>query len=144
MFKIIIIILIYLVLTVQSESDFREDIINLDKEQKLVDKLLKKYDKKSRPSGTLSVKFALNLNQIINLIEKDQIMILNAFIDHEWTDKRLTWNPLDFGNISIIRLYGDQIWTPDTFVYSTADHSGFLLPQTGAYFVINYQGANIF
>lgn len=94
MFKIIVFILIYLDISAQSNNDYREDIINLDKEQELIDKLLKKYDKKSRPSGTLNVKFALNLNQIINLIEKDQIMILNAFIDHEWTDKRLTWSKL--------------------------------------------------
>jgi hypothetical protein len=26
------------------------------------------------------------------LIEKDQIIVLNAFIDHEWTDERLSWS----------------------------------------------------
>lgn len=92
MFKIIFAIILYLELTIQVEHNYRQDIINRDKEQELIDKLLKKYDKKSRPSGTLNVKFSLNLNQIINLIEKDQIMVLNAFIDHEWIDKRLTWS----------------------------------------------------
>lgn len=94
MFKIIFLIIIYLELTVLAEQNFRQDTINRDKEQELIDKLLNKYDKKSRPSGTLNVKFALNLNQIINLIEKDQIMVLNAFIDHEWIDKRLTWSKI--------------------------------------------------
>ncbi len=42
--------------------------------------------------GGIQVKFALNLYHIIRLIEKDQIMVLNAFIDHEWTDKRLAWS----------------------------------------------------
>ena len=36
-----------------------------------------------------------------------------------------------------------HIKSPDTFVYTTADQSGFLLPQTGAYFVINHQGKKI-
>ena len=51
----------------------------VDKEQILIDKLLKNYNKKLRPSGTVQVKFALNLNQIIKLIEKDQIFMLNVF-----------------------------------------------------------------
>jgi hypothetical protein len=63
----------------------------VDMEQALIDKLFKNYNKKLRPAGTVEVKFALNLNQIINLIEKDQIIVLNVFIDHEWTDNRLKW-----------------------------------------------------
>ncbi|CAF0711272.1 unnamed protein product [Brachionus calyciflorus] len=113
---------------------------NLGKEQELIEKLLKNYNKKLRPSGTLNVKFALNLNQIINLIEKDQIIVLNAFIDHEWVDKRLSWDPEEYGNITLIRISGDQIWTPDTFIYTTADQSGFLIPQSGAYFVVRSEG----
>lgn len=60
-------------------------------EQQLIDNLLKDYNKKLRPSGTVQIKFALNLNQIIKLVEKDQIFMLNVFIDHEWIDNRLTW-----------------------------------------------------
>lgn len=29
---------------------------------------------------------------------------------------------------------------PDTFVYTTADNTGFLLPQNGAYFVVGNDG----
>jgi hypothetical protein len=53
-------------------------------EQELLEDLLRNYNRKMRPPGTVQVKFALNLNQIINLIEKDQIIVINAFIDHEW------------------------------------------------------------
>jgi hypothetical protein len=68
--------------------------LNLDtqSEQLLIEKLFKVYNKKVRPPGTIQIKFALNLNQIVNLIEKDQIIVLNAFIDHEWTDERLAWS----------------------------------------------------
>ena len=116
--------------------------LNLDStsEQLLIERLFKNYNKKVRPPGTIQVKFALILNQIVNLIEKDQIIVLNAFIDHEWTDERLSWNPEKFNNISLIRVSSDVIWTPDTFIYTTADQSGFLLPQIGAYFVVNHDG----
>jgi hypothetical protein len=33
-----------------------------------------------------------------------------------------------------------HIFRPDTFVYTTADQSGFLLPQLGAYFVLKSEG----
>lgn len=88
-----------------------ETIAAVDLEQALIDKLFKNYNKKLRPAGTVEVKFSLNLNQIINLIEKDQIIVLNVFIDHEWIDNRLKWDPAEYGNISILRISSDQIWT---------------------------------
>jgi hypothetical protein len=64
-------------------------------EQKLLDRLLRNYNNKLRPSGqtgTVQVQMALNLMQIIDIIEKDQIMVINAFVDHKWTDPRLSWS----------------------------------------------------
>lgn len=80
-------------------------------EEKLVESLLKNYNKKIRAPNTVQVNFAFNLNQIINLIEKDQIVVLNAFVDHAWIDTRLKWNPEDYGNLSIVRIGGDKLWT---------------------------------
>ena len=51
--------------------------------------------------------------------------------------------PSDYGNLTVIRISSENLWTPDTFVYTTADQSGFLLPQAGAYFVVSSTG-NIF
>lgn len=83
----------------------------IDREEELIQKLLENYNKKLRPSGTVQVKFALNLNQIIKLIEKDQIFMLNVFVDHVWTDKRLSWNPSEFGNLTVIRISSEYLWT---------------------------------
>ena len=80
-------------------------------EQKLLNKLFKNYNKKLKPSGTVEIKFALNLNQIINLVEKDQIVILNVFLDHEWIDNRLRWDPAEFNNITLLRISSDLVWT---------------------------------
>lgn len=82
-----------------------------DMEQNLLNALFKNYNKKLKPLGTVEVKFALNLNQIVNLIEKDQIIVLNVFLDHEWTDNRLRWNPAEHNNISILRVSSDLVWT---------------------------------
>lgn len=32
------------------------------------------------------------------------------------------------------------IKSPDTFIYTTADHNGFLMPQSGANFVVRFSG----
>ena len=134
-----IFLLIQLIIPIQFVTAAKHN--NYNYEQMLIDKLISNYNKNLRPpQGTVQIKFSLNLNQIINLIEKDQIILINAFIDHEWVDKRLSWDPNDYGNLSLIRISGEKVWTPDTFVYTTADQSGFLLPQTGAYFVINHEG----
>ena len=63
-----------------------------DKEQILINKLLKGYSKKQKPNGAIVVKFALNLNQIVSVKAKDQLFMLNVFLDHEWTDNRLSWS----------------------------------------------------
>ena len=76
----------------QSLHANNEEINRSKEEQLLIEKLLKNYNKQLRPPGGIQVKFALNLYHIIRLIEKDQIMVINAFIDHEWTDKRLVWS----------------------------------------------------
>lgn len=84
---------------------------DVSKEQELIWKLLKNYSKKQKPSGTVNIKFALNLNQVVNVRAKDQIFTLNVFVDHEWVDNRLTWDPAENGNISVLRISSELLWT---------------------------------
>jgi hypothetical protein len=80
-------------------------------EKSLIEKLLTNYDKNSRPSDTIEVRFSMYLNQIVNLIERDQSLVINVFLDHEWNDSRLTWEPKDWNNISLLRINSDYLWT---------------------------------
>jgi hypothetical protein len=85
----------------------------VNEEKMLIDKLLKddKYDKNMRPEDTVQIKFSLYLNQIITLIEQEQILVLNVFLDHEWRDKRLQWKPENHRNISLLRIDSELLWT---------------------------------
>jgi hypothetical protein len=58
----------------------------VEAESRLLKKLFQNYDKFLRPADTVEIKFSLYLNQIITLIEREQIIVLNAFLDHEWID----------------------------------------------------------
>ena len=62
-----------------------------EREQALIHKLFKTYNQKQKPAGNVNIKFALNLNHIVSVKAKDQIFMLNCFLDHEWVDKRLIW-----------------------------------------------------
>jgi len=34
----------------------------------------------------------------------------------EWQDERLTWNPVDFGNLTDIIVRADKLWLPELAV----------------------------
>ena len=50
--------------------------------------------------------------------EKNQVMTTNVWLDQEWDDELLIWNPSDFGGIHRIRIPCDLIWLPDIVLYN--------------------------
>jgi hypothetical protein len=80
----------------------------------LINNLFSKYQKKIKPSGVVNIQFALVIEQIVEMIAKDELMILNSWVSialnflvnstqlsilffkiiQEWVDPRLIWNPL--------------------------------------------------
>lgn len=47
------------------------------------------YLKKVRPSNKVIVDIRLIFNQIISMVEKEQIIVTNCFVDQKWTGKRM-------------------------------------------------------
>ena len=45
-------------------------------------------------------------------------MTTNVWLDQEWDDELLIWNPQDFGGIHRIRIPCDLIWLPDIVLYN--------------------------
>jgi hypothetical protein len=119
---------------IKSQNSFTES------EKILTKKLFKDYDKYLRPADTVQLKFSMYLNSIITIIEKEQIIIVNVYLDHEWSDDRLKWNPIENDNISLLRVNSELIWVPDTFIDKVADYSGFATPIKGSYFILTNKG----
>lgn len=111
MTKIILIFLTFLAVLEGIHTTRKLNTSIVDSERSLLKTILNDYDKNLRPSDTVEVKFSLYLNQIITLIEQEQIVVLNVFLDHEWRDERLTWNPIDYNNITLLRIPSDLLWT---------------------------------
>ncbi|CAF1098945.1 unnamed protein product [Adineta steineri] len=114
----------------------------IDEETRLIRLLLneKNYLKKVRPMHTVIVDIRFVFNQIVSMVEKEQIIVTNCFVDQKWTDPRLVWNPLDFKNVTWIRLPATSVWYPDTFLYNTADNAGFLLPHDSQNVIVSHNG----
>ncbi|XP_041444329.1 neuronal acetylcholine receptor subunit beta-4 [Xenopus laevis] len=98
-----------------------------DSEERLMNNLLRKdkYNKLIRPaynnSQLVAIQLQLSLAQLISVNEREQIMTTNVWINQEWMDYRLTWNPADYDGIKKLRIPSQQIWLPDIVLYNNAD-----------------------
>ena len=75
-----------------------------------------------RPVGNstdrLTVKMGLKLSQIIGVDMKRQILITNVWLEQEWLDYKLKWNPADYGNVRHLHVPSQHIWLPDIVLYN--------------------------
>ncbi len=67
-----------------------QDYNIIDEETRLMRMILneKNYLKKVRPSHTVVVDIRLVFNQIVSMVEKEQIIVTNCFVDQKWTGNK--------------------------------------------------------
>ncbi|CAI4229122.1 unnamed protein product [Auanema sp. JU1783] len=110
----------------------RPDLPPRNDEQKLYRYLSYGYDRSVRPvfnsSKVVEVYIGLTLTHIFNIDEKNQVLALNVWVEQQWNDERMRWNPSNFGNISKMTLATKLVWTPDIVLYNNAQdyNRGFL------------------
>ncbi|XP_063315632.1 neuronal acetylcholine receptor subunit alpha-4 [Pelobates fuscus] len=94
-------------------------------EERLLQKLFIGYNKWSRPVANISdavlVRFGLSIAQLIDVDEKNQMMTTNVWVKQEWNDYKLRWDPLEYENVTSIRIPSELIWRPDIVLYNNAD-----------------------
>nr|XP_027219382.1 neuronal acetylcholine receptor subunit alpha-7-like [Penaeus vannamei] len=94
-------------------------------ERRLLHDLLDNYNQLERPVGNESepvvVSFGITLQQIIDVDEKNQLLITNTWLKLEWNDVNLRWNESDYGGIKDLRIPPYKIWKPDVLMYNSAD-----------------------
>ncbi|KAG5884942.1 hypothetical protein JTB14_032813 [Gonioctena quinquepunctata] len=94
-------------------------------EKLLLNNLLATYNVLERPvaneSEPLEVKFGLTLQQIIDVDEKNQLLITNIWLSLEWNDYNLRWNESDYGGVKDLRIPPNKLWKPDVLMYNSAD-----------------------
>uniref|UniRef100_A0A7N8XWZ0 Neuronal acetylcholine receptor subunit alpha-7 n=1 Tax=Mastacembelus armatus TaxID=205130 RepID=A0A7N8XWZ0_9TELE len=94
-------------------------------QRRLYKELLANYNRLERPvvndSAAILVELGLTLLQIIDVDEKNQVLMTNAWLQLYWTDIYLSWNPENYPGVQNLRFPSDQIWTPDILLYNSAD-----------------------
>ncbi len=86
-FKTILIVTFILKLFIITANTAYNRTEIVESEARLLKNLFHNYNRKIRPADTVEIKFSLYLNQIITLMEQEQIIVLNVFLDHEWIDR---------------------------------------------------------
>ncbi|XP_067937010.1 acetylcholine receptor subunit alpha-like 1 [Watersipora subatra] len=93
-------------------------------EQRLLRSLMTNYEKAVRPvmkaSDPITLKIGLTMNQI-DVVEKNQVLSALVWLDQEWSDEKLVWNPKDYNNLEVIRIPCSLIWLPDIVLYNSVE-----------------------
>ncbi|XP_017876935.1 neuronal acetylcholine receptor subunit alpha-7-like isoform X1 [Ceratina calcarata] len=94
-------------------------------EKRLLTDLLDAYNVLERPVGNesdpLVLSFGLTLMQIIDVDEKNQLLITNLWLKLEWNDVNMRWNTSDYGGVRDLRIPPHRLWKPDVLMYNSAD-----------------------
>ncbi|GMS93904.1 hypothetical protein PENTCL1PPCAC_16079, partial [Pristionchus entomophagus] len=91
----------------------------------LYEDLLYYYNKNVRPvknaTEAVKVKFAASLIRLIDVDEVNQVLTTNLWLEMQWFDYKLSWDPEKWGGIRKLHIPSDQIWIPDIILYNNAD-----------------------
>ncbi|KAL4222471.1 hypothetical protein ACF0H5_018511 [Mactra antiquata] len=84
------------------------------------------YNLNIAPSQTVDVSLELGLLHINNVDTKEERLQMAAFLIVYWTDDRLAWDPVDFGNYSDTKIRLSLIWSPPLVIANSADDIAFM------------------
>ncbi|OQV17454.1 Acetylcholine receptor subunit alpha-type acr-16 [Hypsibius exemplaris] len=108
-------------------SAYQDDYSNKrsSDEHKLMAHLMQNYEKAGRPvvnaSTRMTVQIGFVLTQISQVDERNQVLTLNVWLEQEWVDEVLVWDPEKYGNIRTLVVPSTKLWLPDIVLYNNAD-----------------------
>ncbi len=100
-------------------------------DDKLKADLFENYNANALPSNDpVDVFFSLRIYGIIGIDTVTSLATMKGALRHYWTDKRLSWNPDDYGGRKKVRMptspiSQQRIWIPDTALYQLSSKNLF-------------------
>jgi len=55
---------------------------------------------------------------LLEVHEKNQIMTTMVWLQQEWYDHNLGWEPRQFGNVTVMHIPSAEIWLPQIVLYN--------------------------
>ncbi|XP_044133883.1 neuronal acetylcholine receptor subunit alpha-10 [Bufo gargarizans] len=109
---------------------------------KLMNDLFANYSNALRPvedmDKAMNVTLQVTLSQIIDMDERNQILMAYLWIRQVWFDAYLRWNKEDYDGLDTIRIPSSYVWRPDIVLYNSADDQFTGSMETNV--VIRYDG----
>lgn len=65
-------------------------------------------------------------------------MTTNMWVEQEWMDYKLRWNPDEYGGVDTVYVPAEQIWLPDIVLYNNADGNYEVIIMTKA--ILHHNG----
>ncbi|XP_075437817.1 neuronal acetylcholine receptor subunit alpha-9-like [Ascaphus truei] len=89
---------------------------------KLMSDLFANYSNALRPvedmDKALNVTLQVTLSQIIDMDERNQILMAYLWIRQVWFDAYLRWNKDEYDGLDTIRIPSSYVWRPDIVLYN--------------------------
>ncbi|KAL9969285.1 hypothetical protein ACROYT_G021484 [Oculina patagonica] len=109
--------------------------------------ITKNYNPRVRPvlhqNDTVIVTLGMSLHQIIDLNEKNQILVSIMWIRQVWYNPLLFWDPRKYENISKINVSPNLLWKPDLVLYNNAnDNTDGALNKFDTDITVHFSGKN--
>ncbi|ELV09594.1 Acetylcholine receptor subunit gamma [Tupaia chinensis] len=102
-----------------------------NQEGRLLADLMRDYNPHLRPalhgSDVVNVSLKLTLTNLISLNEREEALTTNVWIEMQWCDFRLRWDPQDYEGLWVLRVPSSMVWRPDVVLenksqtYSTSE-----------------------
>uniref|UniRef100_F7DHW1 Cholinergic receptor nicotinic gamma subunit n=1 Tax=Monodelphis domestica TaxID=13616 RepID=F7DHW1_MONDO len=97
----------------------------LNQEEKLLNDLMRNYNPNLRPaevdSDIINVTLKLTLTNLISLNEREEALTTNVWIEMQWCDYRLRWDPRDYEDVWVLRIPSTMVWRPDIVLENNVD-----------------------
>ncbi|XP_028410150.1 neuronal acetylcholine receptor subunit alpha-7-like [Dendronephthya gigantea] len=136
-------VLCLLILSLQFRFDSGSKVTK-NAEFRLREDLLSNHNSKTLPSlnetTPVTVKLSLTLRQILDVDEKNQVMVTSIWFRQFWKDNILTWNASEYEGITELHLTKKEIWVPDMSIYNTASNYGILYQRLDTQVVLRHNG----
>jgi nicotinic acetylcholine receptor len=114
-------------------------------ENRLVQDLLASYNPLFIPRENVTVPIEVGMETMLKkIVDYDYdkgILTSLVWLDFQWMDEYLQWNPSNYGGIERLQLPPSRIWTPDIFLFNdVTGHFGEDLMRDRPYLVIEANG----
>uniref|UniRef100_A0A8B9QU01 Acetylcholine receptor subunit gamma n=1 Tax=Apteryx owenii TaxID=8824 RepID=A0A8B9QU01_APTOW len=96
-----------------------------NQEEKLLQDLMANYNRHLRPAlrgdQLINVTLKLTLTNLISLNEREETLTTNVWIEMQWCDYRLRWDPKSYDDIELLRVPSTMVWLPDVVLENNID-----------------------